>query len=253
MSSSVLKSHVAPIESPLFMPAVPLNDKNWFQTGGEAKYFAEPRTPEEFQVVLTTALAYEMPICLIGEGANMLVSDEGFDGLVIRPQLKAITSTETDEYALVTAGAGVSFGELITWCLEHNIIGLEEFSGIPGTVGGAVFINIHYFEFLLSKFLVRAQVIEKTTGNLLTVDNDWFAFGYNTSRLHEGEHYLVNATFKLKKVSTAISEHARGRSEEMIRHRAQRYPSSHTCGSFFRNFSEQEVAHTAKKIIYVAY
>jgi len=106
---------------------------------------------------------------------------------------------------------------------------------------------------LLSRFLIHAQVIEKATGKLLTVGNDWFSFGYNTSKLHDKEHYLASATFKLKKVSTELAQHAKGRSEEMIRHRAQRYPTSHTCGSFFRNFSEDEVRNTNKKLIYVAY
>ena len=238
----------------LVLPSASLADKNWFKTGGMAQYFAEPQTPEQFQEVLTYALRQNLKLCLIGEGANMLISDQGFDGLVIRPQLKTIKRYNyDDQYALVEAGAGVSFGDLINWCLDNTLIGLEEFSGIPGSVGGSVFINIHYFEFLLSQFLFGAHVIEKKTGKLETVNNAWFKFGYNTSRLHEGTHYLVSATFKLKKVDTGTALHAKGRSDEMIRHRAQRYPTSRTCGSFFRNFHEHEVAHTPNKLIYVAY
>lgn len=255
MPTSILQAPQAlSLDSTLITPSVTLADKNWFKTGGPADYFAEPQTPEEFQLALNTALAHDLPVCLIGEGANMLVNDAGIKGLVIRPHLKTISQTELNEqHSLVTAGAGVSFGDLITWCLATNLIGLEEFSGIPGSVGGAVFINIHYFEFLLGQFLTGAQVIEKATGKLLTVDTGWFQFGYNTSRLHEGKHYLVTATFKLKKVKTELAHYARGRSEEMIRHRAKRYPTSHTCGSFFRNFTAQEVAHTSKKLIFVAY
>lgn len=254
MSSSLLQSSRLPLETSLITPSVPLADKNWFKTGGSAHYFAEPQNSEEFQVCLTTAAAHEMPIYLIGEGANMLVSDEGIQGLVIRPQLKSISAHMINEdLALVTAGAGVSFGELINWCLQANLIGLEEFSGIPGSVGGAVFINIHYFEFLLGQFLTSGQVIEKSTGKLLNVDQTWFQFGYNSSKLHEGDHYLVSATFTLKKVNSETAAFARGRSLEMIRHRAKRYPTAYTCGSFFRNFTQQEVAHTSKKLIFVAY
>ncbi len=255
MPSSVLRSRSTfPPDPSLIIPSVSLADKNWFKTGGSASYFAEPRNPAEFQLALNEALAHDLPVSLIGEGANMLVNDSGVNGLVIRPQLKNISSAKLDkENSLVTAGAGVSFGELIKWCLDNNLIGLEEFSGIPGSVGGAVFINIHYFEFLLGQFLTGAQVIEKATGKLIAVDMSWFQFGYNTSRLHEGKHYLLTATFKLKNVSTELAHHARGRSEEMIRHRAKRYPTSHTCGSFFRNFTAQEVAHTSKKLIFVAY
>lgn len=255
MPSSVLHSPSRlTLESTLIIPSVELASKNWFKTGGPAEYFAEPRTAEEFQLALNTAQAHDLEATLIGEGANMLISDHGIKGLVIRPQLKSISRVVLDdEHTLVTAGAGVSFGELINWCLEHNLSGLEEFSGIPGSVGGAVFINIHYFEFLLGQFMTGGQVIEKSTGKLLTVDQSWFQFGYNTTRLHDGNHYLASATFKLKNLSNEAAAYARGRSQEMIRHRAKRYPTSHTCGSFFRNFTAQEVAHTDKKLIFVAY
>ncbi len=255
MSSPVLQpSYRLPLETSLIIPSVSLADKNWFKTGGSAAYFAEPQTAEEFQLALNTARAHGLPVCLIGEGANMLISDSGIEGLVIKPQLKNISGLMIDEeHALVTAGAGVSFSELIAWCLDTHLIGLEEFSGIPGSIGGAVFINIHYFEFLLGQFMTGGQVIEKSTGKLLTVDQSWFQFGYNTSLLHEGNHYLVSATFKLKRVDREAAAYAKGRSHEMIRHRAKRYPTSHTCGSFFRNFTEKEVAHTSKKLIFVAY
>ncbi len=240
-----------PLDGHLLIPSVPLADKNWFKTGGLARFFSEPKTPEEFQAVVQHAHAIEMPLFILGEGANILISDEGFNGLVIRPELTGIKRYHLDEtHDLVEAQAGVSFATLIAWCLEHNLCGLEEFSGIPGTVGGSVFINIHYFEFLLSHYLVNATVLHKQTGELLNVDNAWFNFGYNHSRLHEQDHYLVSAFFKLKKVDTATAFYAKGRSDEIIRHRAKRYPTSRTCGSFFRNFAEHEVG---KKLIYVAY
>ncbi len=240
------------ISTDLITPSVPLADKNWFRTGGAAQYFAEPRSAEEFQYILDAAQS--LPVYVLGEGANMLISDEGFEGLILRPQLKAIRQlTWNDTHDLIEAEAGVRFGDLITWCLENNLIGLEEFSGIPGTVGGSVYINIHYYEYLLSEFLLSAQVIEKNTGKLKLVDNAWFKFGYNSSALHDGTHFLVNARFKLRKVDSATAMHAKGRSEEMIRHRTKRYPSAYTCGSFFRNFTAQEVAHTKNQLIYVAY
>ena len=192
----------------------------------------------------------------MGEGANVLISDEGIQGLVIRPQLQTISTHVIDtQHTLVTAGAGVSFDALIQHCLAHNLIGLEEFSGIPGTVGGSVFINIHYFEFLLSNFLTHALVVHKETGHIKSVDNTWFNFGYNQSKLHEHTYYLVQATFKVKSVTQLEAAYARGRSVEIIRHRAKRYPTSHTCGSFFRNFYPEEVPYetAGKKIIFVAY
>lgn len=282
---------------------IPLHDKNWFRTGGPAKYYAEPTSETEFQDALAFARDNNLEIFVLGEGANILISDEGFDGLVIRPRLNRICPSRpsgrteknnllnrknlshlnesliqdqkttdfpedqlsvrpegleglTDSsHAFITVQAGVSMNDLILYCLDNNIIGLEEFSGIPGTVGGSVYINLHYFEFLLAQFLVSARVINKKTGAIETVSNEWFAFGYDFSTLHNHEYYLIDATFKLKRETDLEIAFARGRRAEIIRHRQNRYPKQGTCGSFFRNFLPEEVTleSNGKKMIYVAY
>ncbi|MCL4380282.1 UDP-N-acetylmuramate dehydrogenase [Candidatus Dependentiae bacterium] len=234
---------------------VPLQDKNWFGTGGAARYFAQPTTAAALQEVIVLSKQQQLPITVIGAGANMLIADEGVDGMVIRPAMQEISTTEQDgAMVAVTAGAGVTIAELITYCLERNIIGLEEFSGIPGTVGGSVYINIHYFEHLLSQYMVRATVVDRQ-GTIAVVDNNWFNFGYNYSTLHNKEHIVVDATFLFRRVTPAEAAYAHGRSVEIIRHRERRYPTTGTCGSFFRNFFDHEVTHTSngKKMIYVAY
>lgn len=234
---------------------VSLVDKNWFQTGGNARYFAEPQTAQESADVLQFAVDRHLPIFLLGNGANILISDEGFNGLVIRPQFTHITHSIGDKKAYVTAGAGVGLSTLIDYCLGHRLVGLEEFSGIPGTIGGAVYINLHYFEFLLSHFLVHATVADMKSGTIEQVSNDWFAFGYNWSRLHEKKHVLIDATFSVQQSSESATAYAQGRRAEIVRHRSKRYPQQGTCGSFFRNFYENEVALEVggKKIIWVAY
>lgn len=232
---------------------VPLHDKNWFKTGGNARYFCQPTTEQEFVAAVNFAQEQACEIFVLGQGANILISDDGFDGLVICPALKDIT---VDAAAgIVTAGAGVDIQELINVCLEHRLIGLEEFSGIPGSVGGAVYINIHYFQFLLSQFLVSASVVDRTTGQASQVDATWFNFGYNQSQLLSRQHYLVSASFLLKPVDDYGAAYAKGRRDEIIRHRQQRYPRSNTCGSFFRNFHTDELASDVdgKKIPFVAY
>ena len=169
------------------------------------------------------------------------------------PAVTNITFDETTR--TVTAGAGVSIQDLIDWCLDHELLGLEEFSGIPGSIGGAVFINIHYFQFLLSAFLVQATIVQRTTRHIIQVDKDWFAFGYDYSKLFDRQHYVVDATFAVKKGNALTTAYAKGRRDEIIRHRKQRYPNERTCGSFFRNFHEHELANVknAKKLPYVAY
>lgn len=235
---------------------VPLSDKVWFKTGGNARFFCEPTTIQEFQQAIQYAHSADLAVFILGQGANVLISDEGFDGLVIRPQLAEISiAAGDDQHVQVAAGAGVTISDLISYCLDQNILGLEEFSGIPGTVGGSVYINLHYFEFLLSHFLLHARVINHVTGVVETVDTSWFGFGYNVSRLHQHEWYLVDATFLLRRATDLEVAYARGRRAEIIRHRTSRYPSANTCGSFFRNFHPHEVTleSNGKKMIYVAY
>ncbi len=242
--------------APFIKQSVTLQDKTWFQTGGPAKFYCEPTNNQEFKVALEFAKEHQLEIFILGAGANILISDDGFDGLVIRPQMKTLNFNKlVDGFALVTAGAGVLFPDLINSCLDQHVLGLEEFSGIPGTVGGATFINLHFFKFLLSQFLVSATVIHKQSLETLNVDQNWFDFGYNQSKLQDHEYYLLDATFKLNQATELETAYARGRSSEMIRYRAWRYPSKNTCGSFFRNFHDHEVSHYVgdKKMIFVAY
>lgn len=240
----------------IIQTSISLHDKNWFQTGGTAQFYCEPTTSHEFQQALFFAHEHNLPIFLLGHGANILISDAGFNGLVIKPRVQSIDMVKKNEKnTYLKCGAGLSMPDLIVYCLNNNIIGLEEFSGIPGTVGGSVYINLHYFEFLLAQFLVSAEIIHKTTGEIETVHADWFAFGYNDTTLHKKDYYLLSATFKLKNASDEQTAFAKGRHTEIIRHRKQRYPNAGTCGSFFRNFHEDEVTKiiNGKKMIYVAY
>lgn len=240
----------------LIQTDIQLADKNWFGTGGKARFYSEPTNAEEFQQALMYANTHNLDLFILGQGANILISDDGFDGMVIRPQLTTInTILIENEHAYVQAGAGTTMPHLIDYCLAHNIIGLEEFSGIPGTVGGSVYINLHYFEFLLAHFLVSGEIVHKKTGAISTVTADWFNFGYNDSQLHKKDYFLINATFKLTCATEKETAFAQGRSKEIIRHRAHRYPQVRTCGSFFRNFLSDEVdlEIDGKKIIFVAY
>lgn len=242
--------------SGLIQSYITLADKNWFQTGGCARFFTEPETAEQFAQALAYANRCSVPIFVLGAGANVLISDHGFSGLIIRPQLKHISSTAIDAAQTeVTAGAGVLMNDLIAYCLANQLGGLEEFSGIPSTVGGALYINLHYFSFFISQFLVRATVICAKTGVVEIVSPSWFSFGYNASRLHKRDFYVVDATFLLKRISEREVVYAQGRRDEMMRQRAQRYPTSNTCGSFFRNFYDNEVIveFRGKKMIYIAY
>lgn len=236
---------------------ISLHDKNWFQTGGNARFFAAPSNAQELQDALFYARDNQLGVFMLGQGANILIADTGFDGLVIRPQMISITTQRcSDTKIYVKADAGITMDALIEWCLERGIFGLEEFSGIPGTVGGSTYMNLHYYQFALDQFLDHAEIINGANGIQETVDKSWFNFGYDHSSLQEKKYYLLSATFKLIENNDPIAiAFARGRRQEIIRHRTNRYPSKNTCGSFFRNFHEDEVSLIInnKKIIYVGY
>ncbi len=242
-----------------FQQNIFLNDFSWFGTGGPAKLFCEPENDAEFCKAIKFANAQNLDIFVLGEGANVLISDDGFDGLVIKPRNSKIEIVKTSEKeAVIRAGAGTPFSNVIDFALENKLIGLEEFSGIPGTVGGAVFINIHYFDFLLSQFLEKARVINRKTLEIIEVNADWFEFGYDRSKLQEKEFYLIDADLKVFKVfknNSVEVEKAIKKRKEMISYREDRYPTEKTCGSFFQNFSfkEVQVQENGEKIIHVAF
>jgi len=235
---------------------VPLADKNWFRTGGPARYFAQPTNADEFKEALIFAKDNNLKLVVLGLGANVLISDEGIDGLVIRPAMKEISLVkENAADGFVKAGAGVTIHQLIEWCLDHNLVGLEEFSAIPGTVGGSVYNNLHYFDYSLSDFVVGGEIIHKDTYKIETVDKEWFGFGYDQSRLHDHSYFLLSATFRVKKGDDLAVAFARGRRAEITRHRIKRYPMAYTCGCFFRNFKPDEVKLeiNGKKAVWVGY
>jgi len=213
-----------------------LKDKNWFYTGGYTNFFCRPTTPKEFVQAVLFAKKRNLTVEILGEGANVLISDDGYNGLIISPFLNTI-SIEGGT-SIVTVGAGRTIQNTIDWCLDNGITGLEEFSGIPGTIGGAVYINIHYFQFFLSNFLIKAQVLDRVTDEIVCVDKNWFEFGYDTSKLQEKRHILISATFALNRSNTLDVAYAQGRRDEIIRQRNSRYPMARTCGSFFKNFDE---------------
>jgi len=246
----------APTQLLIIQEYISLRDKNWFGTGGPARFYCEPQSISQFQEALTYAHMHKLSLFMLGQGANILINDAGFDGLIIRPRITStVISAHTKDAVLLTVGAGAILSDVITFCLDNNILGLEEFSGIPGTIGGSLYINIHYYEFLLSQFLHEAVIIHKETGSIQTVSPSWFAFGYNQSQLQLHDYFVINATFKLKPCNDIEAAYARGRHKEIIRHRINRYPAKGTCGSFFRNFHDHEVTLTIqnKKMIYVAY
>ncbi|MBR5900778.1 FAD-binding protein [bacterium] len=232
---------------------IPLAPLNWFKTGGNAEFFSEPQTLEDALSDLAFAKKEGLEVNVLGEGANTLVADQGCSGLVLHPANKALSLDESPEGLVLEAGCGANMQDAIDFALERNALGLEEFAGLPGTVGGAAFINAHFFEYFLADFLLSAKVIS-LDGSVKEVGKDWFEYGYDVSRLHREKWLIWSVRFLLRRGSEFETAFAKGRAWEIIRQRSRRYPKERTCGSFFRNFLPEEIPPGSEiKVPNVAY
>lgn len=187
---------------------VPLAPLTTLGVGGEARYFAEPRSLEEMNEALAFARERALPLFVLGGGSNIVVSDSGFSGLVLHMQVFGISREEQGDRLLVTAGAGVLWDDLVVYSIEHGLFGLECLSGVPGTVGGAVVANLGAYGAQVSDTFVQAEVLdtEGLNGGLKVITNEECAFSYHDSFFgHAGGRYvIVRATFALSRDASAI-------------------------------------------------
>jgi UDP-N-acetylmuramate dehydrogenase len=181
---------------------VPLGPYTTFRIGGAADYFFEAETEAELSGALMLAREVDLPHFLLGVGANILVGDGGFRGLVIRSRVGGI---EFIGDGRVRAGAGVQvYHELIQATVSRGLGGLHHFVGIPSTVGGAIWQNLHFLSppperertVFVEEVVDEAEILS-AEGELRTVDCEYFRFGYDYSILHERPDVVLNVTFRL--------------------------------------------------------
>jgi len=174
-----------------------------FRIGGPADLFVRVRTPEELAGVLATARRTGVPHFLMGRGANILVGDRGFRGIVIRSEVGGI---EFPDEVRVKAGAGVdTYPDLIDLTVARGLGGLHHFVGIPSTVGGALWQNLHFLSpaperertVFIEEVLESADILTEE-GKRKTVGVDYFEFGYDQSVLHTRDDVVLSATFLLE-------------------------------------------------------
>ena len=181
----------------------PLAPYTTFKIGGPADLFYEARTPDELAAALVAARARGVPSFLLGLGANILIGDRGFRGLVVRNAARHI-EVLAGERRIVAGSGTVVWPDLIETAIAHSLSGLEHYVGIPSTVGGALWQNLHF----LAPAPARERtmfIAEVTLGaEVLTLDGErrwadaaWFEFGYDTSVLHHRPEVVLTATFQL--------------------------------------------------------
>ena len=119
----------------------PMEKHTTFKIGGPAECFIKIDNLKDLQEILKFASQNQIQVTILGNGSNLLVLDEGIQGLILQIRLENIEINEQEEKIEVTIGAGTKMGKLAHILLQNQISGFEELSGIPGTVGGAVYMN----------------------------------------------------------------------------------------------------------------
>jgi len=204
-----------------------------YRIGGPARYFFNPKNLEELKESVQEARRLKSPIFILGSGTNLLISDAGFPGAVIKPELTKLQVTGDK----IQVGAGVLMSEVLKVAAERGLAGLEWSGGLPGTVGGAVRGNAGAFAGETKDTIVEVTSIQLTTDNLelITRNNAQAKFGYRTSWYKEnnGKEIIIEAIFQLKPGdSKAIGSVM----EEKIKYRQDRQPLEYpNIGSIFKN------------------
>ncbi|MCR4557176.1 MAG: UDP-N-acetylmuramate dehydrogenase [Saccharofermentans sp.] len=161
---------------------VPLAGYSTFRCGGPARFFAEPSNGDEVASLFRWADEKGLDVFVLGNGSNCLISDDGFEGLVIRiaRNMSELSSAEMNGGSVkVTAGAGLPFARFGNYCAELSLTGAEFACGIPGSCGGAVFMNAGAYGGETKDFVSRVNYWDGK--DICYIDGDQCGFGYRTS------------------------------------------------------------------------
>jgi len=238
---------------------VPLADFTTLKIGGEARYFVQACDEVEVHGALEFAEQNDLNVFILGGGSNVLIADEGFDGLVLQIVLKGISvSREKDNIFFVEAQAGEDWDEFVKFCVEKNLQGVECLSGIPGFIGGTPVQNVGAYGQEVSETIVLVKVLERTSGKIFEMTNRQCGFGYRKSifntkeknrfivlavtfaLIQNGEPKIIYKDLKdffgikkpsLKETREAVLQTRRAKSMVID----SQDPNSKSAGSFFKN------------------
>lgn len=211
----------------LFQQNVPLSRVCTFGIGGPAKYFVEVRSIEEMQKVLQVCTNQCLSFFILGKGSNCLFDNQGYNGVVI---LNKIDFIERPTPGVYHVGGGYSFSLLGTQTARQGWSGLEFASGIPGSVGGALFMNAGANGGETSTYLTTVDFVD-AEGILQTIPKEDLSFSYRTSSFQSMSGAIVGATFTL-----LPSSEARNKQIEIIEYRKRTQPyGDKSAGCVFRN------------------
>jgi UDP-N-acetylmuramate dehydrogenase len=219
-----------------FHENVPLRQFSSYRIGGPARWYCDASSVEEVQAALAEARRRDWRLFILGGGTNLLIDDHGFDGLVLRPNLRTLEADGTR----VLAGAGLLVAELLDFVSARSLAGLEWAGGLPGTVGGAVRGNAGAFGGEIKDVAIEVRSLDVATGEPLLRRNAECGFGYRNSifKQRPGE-IILTASFALRAGDHAeIVKTIEARKEYRRRRHPLEYPN---IGSIFKNVDLKRV------------
>jgi len=185
---------------------VPLAPFTTIGIGGPARFFFRASSVDEVREALEWARAKEQRVFILGGGSNLLISDAGFDGLVLQLALRGVTIEGEGEYAHVKVAAAEPWDAFVSNAVKRGWAGIECLSGIPGSTGATPIQNVGAYGQEVSETIVRVEALDRTTGRVTWFTNGECLFGYRSSRFknHERDRYVVlSVTFQLKRGGSA--------------------------------------------------
>jgi len=169
-----------------------------FRIGGPAPLFIEPFDVPSLRFALSVLKTDAVPYFVLGGGSNIVVSDKGFEGAVV--SMSALCDIEVDgEY--VASGAGASVSSVVSFCTEHALSGLEAFAGLPGSAGGAVYMNARCFDVSVSDILSEVRYIDGSTLEEKTYRFNAADWDYKISPFQNTPRIVTCAVFKTRRLS----------------------------------------------------
>lgn len=182
---------------------VPLAPLTTIGIGGPARFFFRAHGVDPIIEALEWAKARELPVFLLGGGSNLLISDDGFPGLVIQLDLRGIT-IEADEgsHAMVKVAAGEPWDRFVKFAVRREWAGIECLSGIPGSTGATPIQNVGAYGQEVAETIARVEALDRTTGRVTWFTNEECRFGYRASLFKnvERDRYIVlSVTFRLRR------------------------------------------------------
>lgn len=200
-----------------------------YKIGGPADYYLVPKTIGELSAIIRFLEKNEISYFVIGKGSNLLVSDRGYRGVVL--DLSSCLSTIVQDGLTIEADAGLRVSRLISFCFNNELSGLEELTGIPGTIGGALAGNAGCYGRTISDFLISLSIMDKK-GNIKEISASEIDFSYRYSGISD---IIIKAKFKLEKDNR---ENILSRLKYIAEKRVKSQPlAKPSCGSVFKKGS----------------